>query len=238
MSTGKRQTLFHCCKELAPKIELERLKMDKARFVFASGLVLLLVLTACSTQGTQDNIQTAQPPNLTSATAVSVEAEAVLTANLATPTPTNLELAPQNCSKTVPIDTITGGYRMAGGGYPVWATSFRGPPLTLALKANDRHTQYGWAKKLLFIISADYSEPITLKGGNIANNLPLWMAIGSVSTSTSPTIKAEQGLQTQKGARDFPSNVYIPYSGCYYLEAYSATGQQFWHIVFGAGLDN
>ena len=118
----------------------------------------------------------------------------------------------------------------------MWALGFDGPPVALLLNGyvTQRREEHGWARKFLWIVQSDYPSAVTVDGGNLTTQTPLWFGIGGYSDSTRPVLIAQRG--GDRGAvREFPGVIYIAQAGCYYLEARWAEGS--WRVTFPVGID-
>jgi hypothetical protein len=202
------------------------------------GLLIMLILTGCA----EGSNSTATNANTSIQATVSNPANTPIPTASLTQQPTT-GVASQNCLSDNPYKvtpSIIGGYANAAGSYPIWLLGFSDTPLSIKIRSNDKPSADGFSLKTLWIIDPHYTEPITIRSGSLTDNTALSFFMSTTSTSispTNPTIKASQGLETQKGARDFPTTLTIPKPGCYFLETYSSTGQKLWRIEFRAALD-
>ncbi len=98
------------------------------------------------------------------------------------------------------------------------------------------HTRFGWTRKILWAIKPGYKHRITLRGGTLAGSTPLWFQIGRYAPTMLPALDpAHPGvpLDSTNGWATYPSYLFIPASGCYFLEAHWPGGM--WRRTFAAG---
>lgn len=150
-------------------------------------------------------------------------------------TPPPLGMVPQNCPPGPTPQPIFSDIGPVVGAAPLWVTGFGGPHAVIHIPTYFTFTQYGWTWKLLWKMQSGYTHPITLEGGNLRNGTLLWFQIGQQNPSTSPVLDLlHSGQQPGAGSGlNWPSYVYIPTAGCYYLEAKWPGGH--WRIIFAAG---
>ncbi len=150
-------------------------------------------------------------------------------------TPPQLGMVPQNCPPGPTPQPIFSDIGPVVGAAPLWVTGFGGPHAVINIPTYFTYTQYGWTWKLLWKMQSGYMHPITLEGGNLLNGTLLWFQIGQQNPSTSPVLDPlHSGQQPSAGSGlNWPSYVYIPTAGCYYLEAKWPGGH--WRIIFAAG---
>jgi hypothetical protein len=164
-----------------------------------------------------------------------------------TPTPAPpmaLGAVPQNCPSG-PTPEAIGPNGLSGiGASPVWVFVFQGPHATLHLAGEGSHTQYGWSTGFLLAIGPNYSGPVTLRGGDLADGYPLWF--GQVDVGVVPLVAPRVDpmhpeLSVLFGTvfasdgkwEEWATDLYLPGAGCYYLEATWPGGA--WHLTFAAG---
>jgi hypothetical protein len=123
------------------------------------------------------------------------------------------------------------------GGYPVWVLGMGGPYATLYFfnGSNNTRTSHGWADKKLWVVKRTYHGAVRLHGGSLRDSTPLWFQIGGNPPTTEPVLDLS-GPETRgdkTGWADFPSYLFIPSAGCYFLEAEWEGGR--WRLDFAAG---
>lgn len=126
------------------------------------------------------------------------------------------------------------------GGYPIRAFgAFRGDKAKLFVYTSIRN-EYGYGLKLGWAIHKDFTESAIIKGGSLQGNNPLWFnnfdkppfTVFSISKNTPPVLPLI-GASTDY-SYGFPSLIYIPRAGCYFLEANWSDGS--WKVIFSAGI--
>jgi hypothetical protein len=137
----------------------------------------------------------------------------------------------QNCpppSKTV--DIAPQYYGRAAGSSPVWAIINR-PELVLSMDQirEGPLSEHGYPYKVLWVVQKNYSSKIVLEGGNLEDGAPLWFQIGGEEPTTTPIIDPlHPGAFSNSDYSDFPSYIFIPGTGCYFIEA--NWDQESWRI--------
>jgi hypothetical protein len=148
-----------------------------------------------------------------------------------------LGLPPRNCGSSPSPRVISPYFNRGFGSAPVWAVSWfvNGPIFHVGSPSWVTYTKFGWTAKVLWVVQPGYLHHVTLHGGNLRTHTPLWFQIGMNAPSTAPTLDPRKpGIPIQHGNwREFPSYLFIPRSGCYYLQATWPGGS--WRRVFGAG---
>src|SRR5205823_5735841 len=149
---------------------------------------------------------------------------------------TLLERVPPGCPASPSPKTISPDFGKGIGSSPVWAVGFSGG-ITLHV-GNPKwvtYTPYGWTRKILWVVKPGYMRPVTLRGADLLHGRPLWFQIGVHNPSTSPTLNPQKpGIPIQHDHwTEFPSYLFIPKAGCYFLEARWPGGK--WRQAFAAG---
>lgn len=220
------------------------------RFLIARlALVGGFMLSACSPASSRSTPQTIEEVVANAPTAQAVVAPSIVPTStglpIATSAPT-LRLTPV----TLPVATLTsvsGSYsclepattvelsdfRVAGSS-PIWA-AFSAPTVIFGLGSRPP-TEYGVARKLLWLVEIQYTGVITVQGGNLDDGTALWFTLNNwadpAKATTTLTLDPQNPpvpLQHPRFAY-FPSAVFIPASGCYFLKATWSTGS--WQINF------
>ncbi len=169
---------------------------------------------------------------------------------LATPrVPPPLGPVPRTCpgaAHTVVLKGVFGaGDNATGAGtFPVWG-SFGGPSATLAFGSQASApgvfaAPYGWGHKMLWVLDPRFKGRVTLRGGLLSGRTPLWFEVIEKGVPDAPVQVASLEARQQKAYSggpgawpEFPSGLYIPQAGCYYLEARWPAGS--WRMTFAAG---
>ena len=165
------------------------------------------------------------------------------------PPPLGLGPVPRNCpgaARTVVLKGVfgTGVNSTGAGAFPVWG-SFGGPRATLAFGAQADvpgvfQAPYGWGHKLLWALDPRFKGRVTLQGGSLHGHARLWF--GVVEKGAPDTLVRVVSLDARRqkaysgGAGawpEFPSGLYVPRAGCYYLQARWPGGT--WRMIFAAG---
>lgn len=143
--------------------------------------------------------------------------------------------APQGCPPGPTPQEIAPYFGGTIGGSPVWAIGFAGPEARVYVGDLVRWGAYGAYYKILWVVEPGYSDATTLRGGDLTEENPLWFQVGEEQPSTSPVLDPQNpGIPIQHGEWiEFPSYLFIPQAGCYYLEAIFPEGS--WRITFAAG---
>ncbi len=148
-------------------------------------------------------------------------------------TPPPLGPVPQNCPLGPTPQQVFSDLGPVFGHAPLWVSGIDGPHATVRFPRYDGYTQYGWAVKMLWRAPARYMHPITVRGGNLRTGTPLWFQMGEQDPSMAPVLRPQERSSITGDWVDWPSYVYIPMAGCYYLEAAWPEGQ--WRLTFAAG---
>jgi hypothetical protein len=141
--------------------------------------------------------------------------------------------APQNFNSN-------SNFESAVGGGSVWVSGFSGPHALLEWLPNlavETHYQYGWGHKMLWAVKNSVKGPVTIRGANLTNGLPLRPVADAASPDSTPTVlvlnPSDPNAQFIDQWVEFPGGLDIPQAGCYYLEASWPGGS--WRITFAAG---
>lgn len=188
---------------------------------------LVLLLSSC----------TSSPVSATKPTATSSR-QAVASATLARlgdPPPTSCPPGP--APKVVSPD-----YGPAVGQAPAWAVAFspgtHGP--VLLVQGLTTLGQHGFYEKVLWLIQPGYSHLVHLSGSDGSSGSALWFQIGDSAPTTngvldpaSPGAYSVNPAEPNQAFINFPSYLFVPQAGCYFLEATWPGGH--WRIPFAAG---
>jgi hypothetical protein len=177
-------------------------------------------------------------PMATSVTAIATVREDAPASPTATKfMPVVLGPIPDDCQPGPAPKRITRFTGPAVGVSPVWAIGFDGPPTKLYLRADWEHTQLGWTRKVLWLVKSGSSGRVELRAWNAADKTrtPLWFEFQPGEPSTSPVLDPKNPPIPPQSTqyKEFPSYLFIPEAGCYWLEASWKGGR--WRIPFAAG---
>lgn len=82
---------------------------------------------------------------------------------------------------------------------------------------------------MLWVIEKTFSDKVVLQGGNLEDGTPLWFQIAGEEPTQNPTIDPlHAGAFSNPDYSDFPSFIFIPKSGYYFIEANWSQGD--WQI--------
>lgn len=125
------------------------------------------------------------------------------------------------------------------GRAPVWF----GPYLSVDERRSTFHvladaprTGHGWRVKFLWVIGPGQKAPVTLRGGDLAGGHQVPLELEGAEAAASATLDPERPgalPDRSNGLKEFPSYVYFPAAGCYFLEASWPGGS--WKVVFAVG---
>jgi hypothetical protein len=103
------------------------------------------------------------------------------------------------------------------------------------IPADAPQTRYGWRVKFLWIVDARRAAPVTLQGGEVSGQRTLWIEAEGAAAGATVVLdpRRPEAGSGPSGLKEFPSYVYIPAAGCYFLRAAWPRGS--WRIVFAAG---
>jgi hypothetical protein len=145
------------------------------------------------------------------------------------PQPTLTGQPTEDCPPPSRREEIADFIAPAAGGSPVWAVM--ATTLSFSDVQQGALTSYGHAYKVLWVVEKDYPGKVSLSGSSMNGN-PLWFQIDQeavtdypVLTMNNPSIPAQH-----PGFAEFPSYLYIPAPGCYFLKAYWDGGN--WRVDF------
>jgi hypothetical protein len=128
------------------------------------------------------------------------------------------------------VDIAPQYYGRAAGSSPVWAIINR-PELVFLMDEFGQNplTEYGYQYKVLWVIEKNSQNKVVLHGGNLENGAPLWFKIGEDEPTTTPILDSlNPGAYSNPDYFDFPSYLYFPGTGCYFIEA--DWGEGIWRI--------
>lgn len=151
-----------------------------------------------------------------------------------------LQDVPVNCPPGPMPEQFSPYFGHGLGGFPVWAIGLREYATLLFPRDMEESrilTDLGYGTKILFALEREYEGSVILHGANLEDDTPLWFRIGDREPTTSPLLDPlDPPIPYQhEGWSDFPSNVFIPQAGCYYLEAATEAGTRLWRFTFSAG---
>jgi hypothetical protein len=121
------------------------------------------------------------------------------------------------------------------GASPLYAADF-GPRRAVLHVANGPHTTHGWRVKVLFVLEADASDAVTVKGASTGTRKPLWFRVGGrAATRVAVIDPARPPSPPDPSSRwkDYPSYFFLPAAGCFKLEARWVGGS--WTRNFAGG---
>ncbi len=204
-----------------------------SRILVFAGFVL--VLSACTSTSPP---QTSSTPTVDSAH-LTAFAQSQPTYSTPLPTPiianaTNVGRMPTDCALG-PSPTsryLDSEFGPGVGGPWLWLIG-DGPDMSLTGAHSYEH---GWGVKALWVVGPHYTHPVTLRGGSSNDATPIWFNFGDGPTPSPLLDPLHPGTITASdhGWAAFPSTVFIPKAGCYYLEASWPGGS--WRMPFAAGL--
>ena len=139
--------------------------------------------------------------------------------------------APSACSRPA-LQSINPNVGLGIGEAPAFAV---GAWDSAGVRHAQRATQiqYGEEVKVLWVISPQTNQLITLRGASVNTGSPLYFEIGNASPASAPTLDPTAAPQSDGGWTYFPSYLDIPAADCYYIEASWPGGS--WRIEFPAG---
>jgi hypothetical protein len=194
-------------------------------WIFLSALVLILASCTQTPQSSATPTPTISTKPTNSATLVPV------------PTTPPLGSIPRDCTPGPTPRSSLPGIGPVIGGSKVWASGFEGSHATILIRPyDDTYTQHGWSWKIVWEVGPDYTQLVTIQGGNLRNGMPLWIQVtGNPATSAvlDPKHPDHPGSSVGIDWAEWGSYVFIPQAGCYYLQASWPGGS--WRIDFAAG---
>ena len=142
-----------------------------------------------------------------------------------------LGAAPSSCSRPT-LQRINPNVGLGIGKAPAFAVG--GWDSTGVMHAQRAtQIQYGEEVKVLWVISPQTNQLITLRGASVNTGSPLYFEIANASPTPTPTLDPSAAPQSDGGWTYFPSYLDIPAADCYYVEASWPGGK--WRIEFPAG---
>jgi hypothetical protein len=103
----------------------------------------------------------------------------------------------------------------------------------LRIPADAPRTPYGWRVKFLWIVDLPQAAPVTLHGGEVSGPRALWIEPESAEQAATEAALDPGPPGSGSGFKEFPSYIYLPAAGCYFLQAAWQGGS--WRIDFAAG---
>jgi hypothetical protein len=131
-------------------------------------------------------------------------------------------------SKTV--DIAPEYYGRAAGESPVWAIINRFE-LVFASDEFEQNPlrEYGYQFKVLWVLEKNSPGKVQLSGGNLVDGKPLWFQLGGDEPAMTPTLDPlNPGAYSNPDYLDYPSYLFLPGPGCYFIEA--DWGEGIWRI--------
>lgn len=198
------------------------------------------IATPVSTPTTILSLGTPSSPTAPAATDLTPKPEAQITDFAAkTSVKRTLDPPPQDCPPGPRPQDVASEYFGPGvGDSPVWAIGFGGPQATLSITLDEQWDQYGWQRKVLWIVESIYMGTISIYGGSLTDNSPIWFKYEAQGYELSTQLLLDthnpNAGREHKGWVWFGGYLIIPKSDCYYLEAQWPEGG--WRITFAAGL--
>jgi hypothetical protein len=164
------------------------------------------------------------------------------------PVSATLDPLPRYCLRYTSTKAFDPSYAPGIGGDPMWVTGFSrtaGEQAILNHMRRAQPPQSGWYQQLQLVVETTFPGPVTLQGGVVGSNLPLWFGVyptgisprgvGLIDTITvrplDPSLSNHTAGDQQWSTR--PINVYIAEAGCYYLEATWPGGGWIAYIMAG-----
>lgn len=197
---------------------------------YAALVALLAVLISCT-----QTPQSSSMPTATLSTNPTRTPPLILPTTPAPATPP-LGPIPRNCPPGPTPRSSLPGIGPVIGGSKVWASGFNGPHAEISIPYYDTYTQHGWSWKIVWEVGPDYTQLVTIQGGNLRDGTPLWFQVTGNPT-TSPVLDPRHpdhpGSTVGTDWAEWGSYVFIPQAGCYYLQASWPGGS--WRINFAAG---
>jgi|GEM_PF-2057661 len=140
-----------------------------------------------------------------------------------------LSSPPQDCPSGPIPKQVADYFGLVSGGSPLWGS------IDKTMSFSSMKTQYGYLQKVLWVMEPANSTPVFLKGGSLADGTPLWFKLGSnPPTSLAILLPESPGIPVQHGNwKEWPSYLYIPKSGYYFLQGDWNGGS--WKINFAGG---
>lgn len=134
---------------------------------------------------------------------------------------------------------VSPNYAPLLGRAPVWF----GPYLSVDERRSTFHvladaprTERGWRVKFLWVIGPAQDAPVTLRGGDLSGEHQVPLELEGAEVAASATLDPERPgalPDPSSGFKEFPSYLYFPAAGCYFLEASWPGGS--WKIAFAVG---
>lgn len=134
---------------------------------------------------------------------------------------------------------VSPNYAPLLGRAPVWF----GPYLSVDERRSIFHvladaprTGHGWRVKFLWVIGPGQDAPVTVRGGDLSGERQLLLELEGAEVAASATLDPQRPgavSDPSSGFKEFPSYVYFPAVGCYFLEASWPGGS--WKLVFSVG---
>jgi hypothetical protein len=158
---------------------------------------------------------------------------------VATSTPLGiLGVVPSGCPPGNPVDTFSPAYTPGVGvaKLDIRLVGFSGSTATLHL-GNSPRTKLGWEYKLLLVVAATVTQPITLQVEPVAGSAGLaWLSPGDIEQATVMLTFDPETAPTSSVDRwrSWPLYLYISSAGCYYLDLHYG-GSQTPGTFFAAG---
>jgi hypothetical protein len=192
---------------------------------YAAIVALLAILASCT-----------QTPQSSATPTPTISTKPTNSATLVPTTPP-LGPIPRDCTPGPAPRSSLPGIGPVIGGSKVWASGFEGSHATILIRPyDDTYTQHGWSWKIVWEVGPDYTQLVTIQGGNLRNGMPLWIQVtGNPATSAvlDPKHPDHPGSSVGIDWAEWGSYVFIPQAGCYYLQASWPGGS--WRIDFAAG---
>jgi hypothetical protein len=94
-------------------------------------------------------------------------------------------------------------------------------------------TKHGFRVKVLWIVSSEKDQGVTLAGENSRTGAPVRFEVEDVGLAETTTLTPEMGGVSEAKWREFPSYLYFDRAGCFVLTA--TWGNDSWQLGFGFG---
>ncbi len=215
--------------------------MNRWRLPLQQVLLLILVaaITACSQPAPPSTsaTPTVDPAHLTAFARVQSQfTPSPIPTPTPTPIPPPLGPIPRDCPPGPTPQPILPGIGPVIGGPPVWAAGFDGPHAAIYL-VPEAFNQYGWGRKIIWEVGPNYTHLVTLHGANLQSGARIRFQFLDGDPTTSPVLDPQDpdhpGSAVGGDWNEWGSGMFLPTTGCYYLEASWPGGH--WRITFAAG---
>ncbi len=146
--------------------------------------------------------------------------------------PTALTRAPRDCPTSQAAQTVLPGISPVMGGAPVWASL----SAIVHIPSYSTYTRFGWPWEIVWEVGPSYTSSVALRGGSLRNSTPLWFQFAgdpTIAPVLDPNHPDHPVSNVGDGWAEWGSYVFLPATGCYYIEATWPGGS--WRLDFAAG---